>query len=297
MTGVPQPDRSGQGLLLMAAAALLLPVPDITSKYLAQSYDPVQIVWLRNVTHTLLLLPFLVPRLRRNPPVIRRPGLHLLRAICFVSMSLCYVSALRVMPLVDAQAIVFVFPLLVVALSAVFLGEVVTPRALLAVVLGFCGVLLVIRPGIVGMSPAALLVLGAALATAGYMVLNRKLSDGRSEAFLILAPPAFAAVVLGLAQPVVLIVPAPGDWPLFLLVGGANALCHAMILLAHARAPASRLAPLSYLQVLTGALLGYLVFSDIPALVTVAGLALVVAGGLLVRERHARNIGAGGRMR
>ena len=198
-------------------------------------------------------------------------------------MSLFYVSALKIIPLVDAQTLVFVFPLILIALSAVFLSERVQPLVWIAGILGLSGAALVIGPGGTVDLKGGLLALAAAGTTAVYMLLNRKLADG-GPALLMILPPVFGTIALGALLPQVWVPPTPQQWLLMVGTGASFALAHGLIILAFARVAANRLAPLAYLQVVSGVTLGYVVFADWPDTRVWTGLALIIFAGLIAQR-------------
>ena len=272
----------------MILAALLLPAADSLSKLLAETYSPLQVVWSRNLFQMILFLPWALSLLRGRRLLPRRPLIHLLRAACFVGGSLAYVAALKRIPLVEAQTLVFVFPLLVIVLSILFLGERVQRSTWIAGALGLTGTVIVLGPGGAIDPPGAAFALLAASTTAIYMLLNRLLADG-GRAFLLIIPPTFGAIALGITMPAIWIAPTGLDWGLFLLTGAVFALAHALIIVAFTLVEANRLAPLTYFQMISGVTLGYLLFGDWPDPTIWLGLAAIVGAGVLIQLNSQRN--------
>ena len=172
--GAEQPIR---GIALICLAVLLFASHDTLAKYLSVFYPIVMVVWARYVVHTLLMLVIFVPRTGFSAVVrTKRPGLQLLRALCLIGTSLFFTTGLRYIPLAEATSVNFLAPLLVTALSVPLLGEQVTRSQWLAVLAGFVGVLIVVRPGGALFTPAIFLPLCSALCFGFYQLLTRKLS-------------------------------------------------------------------------------------------------------------------------
>ena len=167
--------RSRQGILWMVLAAFLFATQDAIAKYLSTDYPTVQVLWARFIVPVILLA---VIYRRRLPRMIatQQIGLQLLRSAFFLAMLACLFSAYRVMPLADASAILFFGPVIVTALSLPILGQYVGPRRWAAVIVGFIGALIVIRPGGDVFQFAALLALAAAILFAGQQILIPLLS-------------------------------------------------------------------------------------------------------------------------
>ena len=272
------------GLLSMLLAMVLLPVGDALSKLVVASYPAEQITWVRNVVHAGLILPF---ALRGGTRVPLGP-LHLFRALNFILMAVLYIAALRWLPLADAQALIFTFPLMVMAYSALALGKTVGPVRWTAGLAGLCGVLLVVQPGFREMTPGVPLALAAAVAAACYILATRKLS-GTAPQLMLLAMPALAAVVV-LTPWVALTWVSPALWDLgvMAIIGLLSALIHFLLIFTYARIEPSSVAPLVYLQIAVGVLLGWWMFGDLPGPVGFTGIAIIVVSGIVISVRENR---------
>ncbi len=276
------------GVGLMCAALLCFSMLDASAKWLNRSVDPLLTVWARYAASVAFVFVFINPATR--PGVLRtsRLGLQLARSVLlFLSTALNFV-ALQYLQLVEALSILFATPLLVALLSGPMLGERAGPRSLAAIGVGFIGVLIVTRPGLGTMHPAALLSVAGSVSYALYNILTRILAaSDSSETTMVYSGLAGMA----LATPIVPFVwTTPGSplaWTLLVGVGALGAVGHWLLILAHARAPAPVLAPSIYFQIVWMLGLGYLVFGDWPDPWTFVGCAVVVASGLylLYRER------------
>jgi drug/metabolite transporter (DMT)-like permease len=270
-------------VLMVLASAALWPLMDAVGKHLVVAgYPAVQVAWARYAVNALLLLPLALSRGGRGSLLPRRSPLHLLRAALPSVVTALLFVGLGHMPLASASALLFVNPLLTVALSALFLGERVGPRRWAAVALGFAGALVVLRPGTEVFTWASLAPLGAALCFSTTAVLNRRLAGE--------ALPLATTLHYAIAGSVVLLPgSAAGNWrPLDPAAMGWLALgavvgsgCLWLVTTAYERAQASALAPFHFAELAAATAVGWIVFGELPDGPAVAGIALILAAGLL----------------
>ncbi len=282
-------DRPLAAVLFVLAAAVVIPVMDGVAKSLSARYPVAQVVWARYFFHALLLFPVVLVRYGRHSLWPHRPVLQLTRGALLLASTGFFFAAIAHMPLADALALVFVSPLVVTALSPFVLGEHVGARRWAAVVVGFIGACIIIRPGFGVMQWASLLALGAGTGFACYVLATRKLS-GSGPPLVTLAHTALVgAAVTTLIAPATWVTPTPADWVLMVVLGVLAATGHFFIIQAYERAPASLLAPYGYGEIVTATLVGYVAFGDFPDAVTWVGITVVIASGVYisVRERRA----------
>ena len=277
-------------VFLMLFAFLCFAGLDASAKYAGAILAPLQIVWMRFVTHSLVATAVLRPW---RSPARYRPrsaSLQIARAFFLLSATFCNFYAIRYLPLALTASIFFLSPFIVTALAGPFLGEWAGRRRWLAIMIGFIGALIIIRPGLAGFHPAMLLSLGAMLGYSIYVLLTRHLAVVETADSLILLPAIIAAIIMippGLIQWVA--VPDLLHWSLLLATGIFGALGHWVFIKAHEAAPAPVLAPFVYSQLIWMTALGYFIFGDIPDRATIIGAAVIVGSGLylLYRERQA----------
>ncbi|MCU7649620.1 DMT family transporter [Pseudomonas piscis] len=276
-------DHPLKGIALICLAVLLFASHDTLSKYLSAFYPIVMVVWARYVVHTLLMLVVFVPRSGFSAVVrTRRPGLQLLRALCMIGTSLLFTTGLRYIPLAEATAVNFLAPLLVTALSVPFLGERVSRAQWLAVLIGFVGVLIVVRPGGSLFTPAILFPLGSALCFGFYQLLTRKLSGIDS--------PTTSNFLIGIINSLIMSALLPFFWStpslvhgLFMIgLGACGMFGHLLLTQAFRHAAPAMLAPFSYGQILFAGMYGYLIFGHTPDSYGLAGIAVICLSGLAV---------------
>jgi len=264
--------------ILMIAAMSLIPLGDAAGKLLTSTHGaaPVFVAWSRFALGALLLVPFL-RRTHWDPRAFVDPR-TIFRGLLIVGGIVSILTALRTEPLPDVFGAFFVGPILSFALSAVLLGERVRPVQAALLVLGFAGVLLVVRPGF-GMSPGLGFAVLAGCFYGSFLVASRWLSGAYPPRTLLLSQLATGAVVLapfGLGT----VPEIDGTVAVLVIVSAAGSMAgNLLLILAYKIAPATRLAPFVYFQLVAATALGFAVFGDVPEPLTWAGLALLVASG------------------
>ncbi len=272
------------GIALMCAAPIGFASLDATGKWLAGAgVDPLLTTFMRYAVNVALVTAFLNPVTRPGVAHSRRLSLQVVRSLLLFGSTACNFLALRSLQLAETVSIQFAAPLAVALLAGPLLGEWSSRLRLAAVAAGFVGVLVIVRPDTLAAKPAMLFSLGNMLCYALYVIVTRKLAAYDSSATTI-----FYTGLAGLALMTPLlpwIWTAPGSlqvWGMLGAVGLFGTAGHWLLVLAHARAPASLLAPLIYTQILWSVLLGYGVFGDVPGAWTLAGALIIVASGLVL---------------
>jgi drug/metabolite transporter (DMT)-like permease len=280
-------------ILLVVAAVTLYATIDGLAKLMVQDMDVLQIIWAR-FAFALPLLPVIVGR--RWPELFgaERPGLLIARGLIPIVGGISIVLALSTMPLADATALMFVSPLMLTALAVPLLKERVGLHRWSAVIIGFLGVLVIVRPGGGTMQWAALLPLLTAFLYALYQIATRVLSRTTpplvSFAYMVIVGTAGST----LALPFVWRTPDALGWAMMAASGLLHGLAHYLVTRAFALAPAAILAPFNYAQLIGATVFGYFVFGDLPDRWAIVGALIIVAAGLYVayRERRLRALPA-----
>jgi drug/metabolite transporter (DMT)-like permease len=280
-----------KGIALMCGACLCFTGIDTSAKYLNLYMDTLQVVWARYLGAFLVGLIFINPIF--TPGLLRteRPWLQFGRSILLLLSTVLNIFALRYLQLDETMSILFATPLLVAALSIPFLGESVGPRRWAAIIVGFLGILVITRPGLGNMHPAAILTVIGTICYALYSISTRVLSATDSSGTTLFYSSLFGAVLMSLILPFVWSWPGgPLQIAVLVIMGTCGALGHYLLILAHRLAPASILAPFIYTQMIWVVISGYLVFNDLPNHWTLIGGGVVIASGLylLYRERKVR---------
>jgi drug/metabolite transporter (DMT)-like permease len=270
-------------VLMVLASAALWPLMDAVGKHLVVAgYPAVEVAWARYAVNALFLLPVALSRGGRGSLLPRRSPLHLLRAALPSAVTALLFVGLGHMPLASASALLFVNPLLTVALSALFLGERVGARRWSAVALGFAGALVVLRPGTEVFTWASLAPLGAALCFSTTAILNRRLAGEASPLATTLHYAVAGSAVLlpwSAAGNWRALEPAAVGWLALGAVVGSG--CLWLVTTAYERAQASALAPFHFAELAAATTVGWVTFGEVPDPPAIAGIALILAAGLL----------------
>jgi drug/metabolite transporter (DMT)-like permease len=274
-------------IALMCLALFCFAGLDATAKWVNRSVDPLVTVWARYVSAACLTFIFINPWTRPGAVATRRLPLQLARSFLLFLSTICNFVALQYLQLVEALSIVFSTPLIVTLLAGPILGERIGMQRLIAVCIGFIGVLVVARPGLGTMHPAALLSLTGAVAYAFYGITTRMLASTDSSATTIIYSSLAGIVLMTPLLPWVWTTPSsPLTWALLMMTGFFGAVGHWLLVLAYARAPAVILSPFIYSQIVWMLALGYIVFGDWPDPWTFAGTGIVIASGLYLLYRE-----------
>jgi drug/metabolite transporter (DMT)-like permease len=279
-----------RGALLFVVGLLLFACMDTTTKYLAAHYNVPLIVAIRYIGNLLLMVVLLAPTHGQELVRTRRTGLVLVRALCLAAVSLLVGLALQRMPVAETTAINFIAPMIVVMLARPLLGERIGRLGWAAALLGFAGVLLIVRPGS-GLEPfGVLLALCAVGAAVAYQLLSRVLAATEQTIAMLFYTALAGAALFGLALPWFWKgqVPTAFEALLFSSLGFYGGLGHFLFTAAYREAPASLLAPMNYLQLLWAGLLGWLVFGHVPDRIGMIGMCVIAASGVLVALKTRR---------
>jgi drug/metabolite transporter (DMT)-like permease len=278
-----------RGIGLMCAALVLFSALDATAKYIAtRSGLPVsQVTWLRFVSQcVLVVLTFGVLALPHL--LYSRKWTHqAVRSFLMLGSTMFNFMALKTLRLDQTLTIGFLAPFVVALLAGPFLGEWIRWRRLLAIIVGFCGILVVVRPGYANFETGMLFAALGTLCYAVFMLLTRYLSrfdPPEVTIFYSMLAGVFVMAPFAIAEWV-----WPRDaftWALLLSTGLWGGLGHYIFILAYRHAPATTLAPFIYFGLITHTALGYLVFDQLPDEWTIAGAMIVIASGIYLVHRE-----------
>jgi len=269
-------------VMIMTAVAMFV-VMDTISKYLSRFYPVPAIVWARYFFHVLLVVIVLGPRLGLGLVRTRRLRVQLIRGLLLAGSTLFFVFGIKQMPLAETSSITFIAPVLVTLMGAFFLKEKVETARWLAVAGGFAGVLIIIRPGGGVFTWTSVLPLCCAACFACYQILTRKVANLESPYTSIFYSGLVGSVLMSLTLPYVWIRPqSVYHGLLFVLIGIIGGLSHLIMIKAYDYAPASRLAPFSYTQLIWVTAMGYLVFGHFPDHWSLIGIAVIMASGIYI---------------
>ncbi len=276
------------GIACMCAAAFCMVALDVAVRTLLEDYALAQVVMLRSAF--ALVLVFLLIWQRRRMPALRtrRAGWHVFRSLLMTGSMFTFYYALKHLPLADVIVIAYAAPLIVTALSRPLLGEPVGPWRWGAVLLGFVGVLIVVRPGVSAVHPAAFVALAGAAFYSGLALTARKLSPTESPWSLSLYSFIVPSLVAGAFSIPTWIMPDPIGWVVAALSGALGAAAFLFINAAYARAPAALIVPFEYTGLIWAPAAGYAFWHEVPGWNTWLGAAIIVASGLIILFRETR---------
>ncbi len=275
-----------RGIALMCTGVLCMVGLDVTAKMLLASYGLWQLVFLRCAFSALFILLFAWRTGGSAAVRVRQPRWHLLRSVLMVGSMTAFFYALPRIPLADVLTLAFVAPLVVTALSRPLLREPVGPWRWGAVLVGFVGVLILLRPGSAVFQPAGFLALGGACLYALLSLTARKLSGSESTSALSLylfPLPMLVGLVGSLQQ---WQTPDPAGWLLFAACGLFGGLAFVFINAAFRYAPAAVLVPFEYTGLVWAASAGYVFWGEVPSQNTWLGATLIIASGLFILYRE-----------
>lgn len=279
-------DVTQLGIALAAVGAFLFVVQDSAIKWVSTSVGIVQILFLRNLIAMGLLSSGAALTGRPIKLKTSNVKLMLLRSLIGVVGWYCFFAGLKYLPLATVMALFFSFPIFLTALSVPILGETVGPRRWAAVLVGFCGVLLITRPG-AALEWPMLYVLGASLSWALVAILTRML--GKTESTSTMVFYALAAFVVIMAVPIYWVwqTPSLDDLALISLAALVGVSAQMCLIRAYAIAEPSVIGPMEYTGLVWAALFGYVIWGDVPGVFTLAGGLIIAASGLYIIHREA----------
>ena len=280
-----------KAIILNLSAWAVLPFMDTIAKYLSSELSFFQITWARYFFTVFFTLPFMFFFFRKNLTWSENPKLQILRGFTLLVANICFFYSISIISMAKALTLAFVAPLITTALSPILLGEKVGARRWTAVLIGFVGSLIVIRPGFLEFNLATIAALGTGCFYGVYLVITRKLHSTDSPLLTLLITGVVGAVIASFIVPFVWINPTPVQWSLLALMGIFACLGHILLIYSLKYADASKLAPFGYFEIVTNIILGYYFFSDFPDNYTILGLFIIMFSGVYIyyRELHLKN--------
>ena len=265
---------------------MFLPVMDGFAKYLSADLPILQITWARYFFTVAFTLPIMFFFFKKHLVWSDKPKLQILRGLILLSANICFFYAISVISLAKALTLAFIAPLIVTAFSPLLLGEKVGLRRWTAVIIGFTGSLIVIRPGFVEINLASLSALGTGFLYGFYLIITRKLSTSDNPLLTLLITGAVGAVLVSLVIPFYWVKPTFNQWSLMAGIGIFACVGHIFLILSLKYADASKLAPLGYTEIIPNAMIGYYFFNEFPDNWTYLGLFIIILSGLYISWRQ-----------
>ncbi|MCZ4281253.1 DMT family transporter [Kiloniella laminariae] len=280
------------GIIFLVTATMLFASGDAVLKNIADEQSLVQILWVRY--SFVFLIVVLMTLLREGATELKKtfrpnkPGLQIFRSAFLLWQDFGFAFCFTLLPIASVHAVGAVAPIIVTALSAIWLREYVGARRWAAVFVGFIGVMIILRPGADSFDPLLLLPLGAAAQFAIYQILLRFCSQSDNYRVVQLFTGLVPLLLTSLLLPFYWSVPSgPGALAGLLGAGFLHASGHCLMIMAFQKATAATLQPFNYSILIWATLLGWLVFGDLPDSLTIVGATIVVSSGLYTfyRER------------
>ena len=273
------------GALLMMVGDFMFALNDAMGKWLVASFSVGQVVLIRSIGAFIVLGPMIARQGTGTLVRLERPWAQFLRVVMATMDTVLFYAAVVYLPLADVMTFYMAGPIYVAAFSHLLLGEKVGWRRWLAILIGFCGVVIALRPSSASLSWSSLFALAGSVSFALSLVLNRLLratSDGTLVTWQTLGALVAGAVLsIGAWRS-----PTGFDLGAMLLLGVVSCLAHLMITRALKLAPASALAPLHYSLLLWAVVFGLAFFGDVPDRQILLGSAVIVLAGLFIFHRQ-----------
>jgi drug/metabolite transporter (DMT)-like permease len=283
-------DRPLGGILFIIGAGIVFTVMNALAKELSQTLPVLMIGWGRYSFHLVFVLFYvgitLGPAGWARVLVSRRPMLQAFRSVLMLGATLSFFLAVKYVPLAGATAVNFIEPLVITILSFLLLKEQVGPRRWAAVIVGFVGVLIVVRPGFGMAHPAILAPIFGATCGALYSTFTRAVSTFDRPITSLAYSGIFGCLALSLAMPFVWQQPSGRDWLMLIGIGLSGGMAHLLVIRAFSAAPASLVAPFVYVQLLWTIAMDFWWFGNWPQSTTWAGASLIIATGIYIAHRE-----------
>ena len=279
-----------KAIILNLSAWVMLPIMDGFAKYLSSTLPVLQITWSRYFFTVVIVLPIMFIFFRKNLTWTEQPKLQLIRGLLLFCANVLFFYSISIISLAKALTLAFIAPLIVTALSPFLLGEKVGFRRWTAVIIGFIGSLIVIRPGFVELNLASIAALGTGILYGFYLIVTRKLHNSDSPLLTLLLTGVVGAILGSMIIPTVWVQPTITEWYMMFAIGFFASIGHLFLILSLKYADASKLAPFGYFEIVTNIIIGYYFFNNFPDNWTFLGLLIIIVSGVYVFRRETRII-------
>ena len=264
----------------------ILPFMDAIAKYLSSDLSFLQITWARYFFTVFFSLPFMFFFFRKKLIWTTQPMLQFLRGLLLFFANILFFYSISIISMAKALTLAFVAPLITTALSPIILNEKVGFKRWSAVIVGFIGSLIVIRPGFIDLNLATFAGLGTGFFYGIYLIVTRKLHTSDNPLLTLLLTGVVGLTIGSFIVPFVWINLTLTQWLLLALMGIFACLGHFFLILSLKYADASKLAPFGYFEIVTNVILGYYFFADFPTKWTWLGLLIIVSSGVYISFRE-----------
>ena len=264
----------------------ILPFMDVIAKYLSSDLSFLQITWARYFFTVFFALPLMFFFFKKNLTWSTEPKLQFLRGLLLFCANVLFFYSISIISMAKALTLAFVAPLITTALSPFLLNENVGFRRWAAVIVGFIGSIIVIRPGFIDFNLETIAGLGTGFFYGLYLIVTRKLHTSDNPLLTLLLTGVVGLIIGSFIVPFFWINLTINQWLLLALMGIFACLGHFFLILSLKYADASKLAPLGYFEIVTNVLLGYYFFTDFPDSWSWIGLFIIVFSGVYISYRE-----------
>jgi len=278
-----------KAIILNLSAWVMLPIMDGFAKYLSSTIPVLQITWSRYFFTVIIVLPVMLIFFRKNFKWTEEPKLQLIRGLLLFCANILFFYSISVISLAKALTLAFIAPLIVTILSPILLNEKVGFRRWAAVITGFIGSLIVIRPGFVEVNLASIAALGTGVLYGFYLIVTRKLHNSDHPLLTLLLTGVVGAIIGSLIIPSVWVQPTITEWYMMFAIGFFASIGHLFLILSLRYADASKLAPFGYFEIITNIIIGFYFFNHFPDNWTFLGLFVIISSGIYIFRREAIN--------
>ncbi len=278
-----------KAIILNLSAWVMLPIMDGFAKYLSSTLPVLQITWSRYFFTVVIVLPIMLVFFRKNLTWTEQPKLQLIRGLLLFCANILFFYSISIISLAKALTLAFISPLIVTALSPILLGEKVGFRRWAAVITGFIGSLIVIRPGFLEINLASMAALGTGVLYGFYLIVTRKLHNSDSPLLTLLLTGIVGVIIGSMIVPTVWVQPTITEWYMMFAIGFFASIGHLFLVLSLKYADASKLAPFGYFEILTNIIIGYFFFNHFPDYWHFLGLFIIISSGIYIFRREIQN--------
>ena len=271
-----------RAITLNLSAWIFLPIMDGLAKSLSADLPVLQITWARYFFTVIFILPIMFFFFKKNLVRSNNPKLQLIRGLILLIANILFFFAISKISLPKALTLAFVSPLIVTTFSPIFLGEKVGFKRWSAVIIGFIGCLVVIRPGFVEINLASLAALGTGIMYGFYLIITRKLSISDNSLLTLLLTGVVGTIMISAVMPFVWVKPTLNQWSMMAAIGIFACIGHLLLILSLKYADASKLAPFSYFEIVANIIISYYYFAELPDNWTFLGLFIIVLCGIYI---------------
>tara|TARA_Y100000590_G_scaffold1706_1_gene2173 strand:- start:50 stop:901 length:852 start_codon:yes stop_codon:yes gene_type:complete len=275
-----------KAIVLNISAWMILPFMDGLAKYLSQEVHFLQVVWGRYFFMALFSILITTIFFKKYLIFPKAISIQIFRSLFLFLSTIFFFYAISVISLAEALTLAFVGPIIATILSFLILKESVGPRRWIAVIAGFIGVLFVIRPGFNEINIATVAALGAGISYACYIISTRKLSFMDNPFMTLIFTGLSGAIVISFIVPFFWTSLTLNGWLILITLAAIGTFAHFLLILSLNYAEASKLAPLSYSEIITNVIIGYYFFGDFPNQWMWIGLIIIIASGVYISLRE-----------